>query len=346
MWAALARLRGPASARLALAMLAPLCACQRSEGEAEPGSRALYELERLSFVPPAACTLLPNSDLSLTRAIVIDRFEFTRADLAHYWPARARRAADLLADFRDGAVLDGPERADWPAWMDFHEAVELAALRGMRLPTPIEWLHVAVGRRDYQKPWGGPGREFFANTWVRQDGKDFSLNSPCKVGTYENGRSRPFGCYDLLGNVWEWVDGIVMPCIPAPEDRTGPPDDWAGSKASVLGGAYDTPWRPTYELDRTINQQRFHAQTLDKDTLGPSFGARMCADAEPYLWAAAERWGRGEDARARVRAVGLRWARDDALARAALKALLAELRARPGAPAGLAWLEEGVLAEP
>jgi hypothetical protein len=47
-----------------------------------------------------------------------------------------------------------------------------------------------------------------------------------------------------------------------------------------------------------------------------------------------------------VRAVGRRWSRDDALARAALRTLLAQLRARPGAPDALAWLEEGVLAEP
>jgi hypothetical protein len=47
-----------------------------------------------------------------------------------------------------------------------------------------------------------------------------------------------------------------------------------------------------------------------------------------------------------VRGVGRRWAQDDALARAALRNLLAQLRARTGAPEALAWLEEGVLAEP
>jgi hypothetical protein len=318
-----------------------LGACARAEA---PVARALFELERLSFVPPAACTLLPNSDLSLTRAIVIDRFELTRADLAHYWPDRERRVDSLV--FRDDAAQDAPDRADWPAWMDFHEAEELAALRGMRLPTPVEWLHVAVGRRDYQKPWGGPGREFFANTIVRQEGKDHSLGTPCNVGTYENGRSRPFGCYDLLGNVWEWVDGVVLGNISAVEDGNGLVDDYAGTKASVLGGAYDTPWRPTYELDRSINRQRFHAQTLHKRTLGPSFGARMCADAGPYLWTASGRWGSGEEVRSRVRAVGRRWAQDDALGRAALRTLLSELRARAEAPEALAWLEEGVLAEP
>src|SRR5262249_47206847 len=189
-----------------LALLSVLAACAQS-GERE--SRALHELERLAFVPPAECSLWPNSDLSLTRAIVFDRFEFTRADLRYYWPDRPSRAQTIRWQTDPG--LDSPERADWPAPLDFYESAELAQQRGMRLPTSKEWLHVAVGGpRDYQVPWGGSGREFFANTVVLQGGEDYSLRSPCSVGTFENGKSQPFGCYDLLGNVWEWVDGIVL----------------------------------------------------------------------------------------------------------------------------------------
>ena len=318
-----------------------LAACEEA---GEHGSRALHELERLTFVPPADCHLWPNTDLSLTRAIVFDRFEFTRADLRHYWQERRSRAESIL--WQTDPALDAPERASWPAPLDYHEAQELAALRGMRLPTAKEWLHVAVGRKDYQKPWGGSGREFFANTVVVQDGEDFSLKSPCNVGTFENGKSQPFGCYDLLGNVWEWVDGIVRGYVAAWEPEVDELASYSGTMTCVMGGAFDTSWRPTYELDRTINEQRFHARREDKNTLGPSFGARMCADAEPYLWSRAPLWGSGSAARARVVAVGRRWAQDDPLARAALRALLPEMRTRPGAPAALSWLEEGVLAEP
>ena len=76
-------------------------------------------------------------------------------------------------------------------------------------------------------------------------------------------------------------------------------------------------------------------------------GARMCADAERYLWEKAGEWGSGggggESTRARVTAVGRRWARDPT-ARDGLLALLKELRTRPGAPAALAWLAEGARA--
>lgn len=321
-----------------LALLPLLAACANSDA---PESRALFELERLVYVPPAACTLWPNTDLSLEQAILFDRFEFTRADLQHYWPDRPSRARSLT--WSTDSALDGPERADWPAFVDFDEAVELAGLRGMRLPRPAEWLHVAVGRRGYQNPWGGSGREFFANTVVLRDGEDFSLKSPCSVGTYENGRSRPFGCYDLLGNVWEWADGIIagFESVPFPEHGPDAGTLLAGSKRTILGGAFDTRWRPTFELDRRLNRQLFHARLVERKTLSPSIGVRMCADAAPYLWSAATAWGEGDRARARVRAVARLWSRDDT-ARASLKGLLSELRRRPGAHPGLGWLEEGV----
>jgi len=322
-------------------LAALLAACAHEEA----GTRALCELERLTFVPADECILWPAFDLSLTRAIVFDRFEFTRADLHHYWPDRPSRAQSVR--WHSDVALDSPEHGAWPAPLDFHEASELAELREMRLPTPQERLHVAIGgRRTYPKPWGGSGREFFANTVVQQDGEDFSLKSPCSVGTFENGKSQPFGCYDLLGNAWEWVDGIVRGCVPSEDPGEDELDDMGGSMTCVMGGAYDTRWRPTYELDRAINKQRFHARREDKRTLGPSFGARMCAEAELYLWAQAARWGSSGVARERVRAVGRRWAEEDALARSSLRALLVELRARPGAQQGLAWLEEGVLAAP
>jgi hypothetical protein len=326
-----------------LALAQAQIACARGE---DSGSRALYELERLSFVPAASCELPPNGDLtlSLPRSIVFDRFEFTRADLRHYWPERVSRAAAL--PWSTDAAQDEASRNDWPASVDFFEAKELAEARGMRLPRPEEWLHVAVGRVGYTSPWGS-GREFFANTILLQEGQDFSLKSPCAVGTYENGRSRPFGCYDLLGNVWEWVDGVVLGCDPPAEQGLAAElDDGQGTLTSIVGGAFDSRWRKTFEFDREWSRLRFHARRVDKRTLSPSIGVRMCADAEAYFWARAPAWGEGPGAAERVRFVGARWVHEDVRARAALKALLEAMRARAGAPSQLRWLSEGVESEP
>jgi hypothetical protein len=324
--------------------LAPLL-CAACGAHDEPATRALYELERLSFVRPGRCSL-PGSDLSLARALVFDRFEATRADARHYGLEREPADASL---WQEDAAHDAPERGDWPAFLDFHGAEALAAARGMRLPTPQEWLYVALGGRDYKTPWGGLGRQFFANTLVFDaDGVNFSLKQPCNVGSYENGKSKPFGCYDLLGNVWEWVDGVVLGFEAAARDGKVNSyfDDDSRAFASVMGGAYDTLWRPTYEFDPSAGVQRFHARRLDKRARGPSIGVRLCADAEAYFVAQASAWGADEAAHARVAAVGRAWAQDDPQARPHLRTLLAELRGRPGAALGLAWLEEGVLSEP
>jgi hypothetical protein len=329
-------------------MAASLLACSPPPS---PGSRELQELERLAFVPPARCLLVevsppPFADRSMDRAIVFDRFEFTRGDLAHYWPDREARARALA--WQSDLARDAPERSDWPAMLDFHEARELAALRGMRLPTPREWTHVAVGRRDFAVPWGGRGAELWANTRDMAP-QSTTLRSPTPVGTFENGKSRPFACYDLLGNVWEWVDGVV-PGIESSSDLdlADELDDALGSETCVMGGAFDSAQVSTWWLDSTNRRTlRFHARKIDKRTLSPSIGARMCADAEAYLLSHAARWGADGDARRRVRSVGGRWS-EDALARAALGEILDRLLAEadPDALRPLGWLREGVVGSP
>src|SRR5262249_55473834 len=214
---------------------------------------------------------------------------------------------------------------------------------------------VAVGPQGLKTPWGRSG--LFANTWVIDPDADFSLNSPCNVGTYENGKSIPYECYDLIGNVREWVDG-VLPGYGLPifgdiaDDLNSPKTEaflfWGltATDASLLGGAFNGPLQPIYQLDPNRDYPlRFNAIVRDKHTLSPAFGVRMCADADAYLWAHAASWGTGEDAHRRVRGVGRRWAESTALARDALRRLLAELRARPAAPPALAWLEEGAAAQ-
>jgi hypothetical protein len=318
------------SALLGALLLLAGGACARPDAEA---TRALYELERLTYVASGTCQLEGDTDLSLPRGLVFDRFEVTRADFAHYFGARARERRE---EFVSEAALDRPERADWPAFFTFHEGAELGTMRGMRLPTPREWLHVAVGRRGNQQPWGGAGRKYFANTLVSDAaGRDFSLDLPSRVGTFENGVSRPFGCYDLLGNVWEWVDGLVLPIDGTRDDL----EDYGGRRASILGGAYNSKWQETHVFK---GERRFHARTMHKNELAPWIGGRMCAEAEVYLWEKADEWGSDPAAAQRVAAVARRWAENDALARAELRTLLAELGGRPGAPAGIEWLARGL----
>ena len=260
----------------------------------------------------------------------MDRFESTRGDWLAYDEAGARAAARRLPG-SPLARLDESSR-DLPAFLSFDEASALAARRGMRLPTPREWLHLAVGRRSLVYPYGGlRSQKSWANTL------ELGYGAPTPVGTFENGRSRRFDCYDLLGNVWEWVDGVVLGYLDFPEvPELEAWDELTGDRlASVMGGAFDSRTRRTFGR----SPLRLHAMVLDRATLRPSIGARMCADAETYLWRSAGRWGEGKLAHARVAAVGARWART--IGRNSLLGFLEPLLKREGTPRALTWLVEG-----
>lgn len=319
----------------ALAALVLALACSGSAGEAQHASRALLELERLSFVPAGPSRLEgfggPYSDCSLEEALVVDRFEFTRGDWLHYDPEGARASAALFPDWPLASLEGAAEYL--PAFLSFAQASEIARARGMRLLSAKEWVHVAAGRRSLVYPYGGlQPQQSWANTL------ELGYGAPTPVGTFESGKSRRFDCYDLLGNVWEWVSDIVPGYWETHATVSWQPIEGDGL-ACVMGGGFDSLSRRTFGR----YPLQFHAMLLDRSTISCAIGARMAAPADDYLWEMAGRWGRGEEVRARVRTVGKRWSSTSGTE--LVLPWLQELAARPGAPVALSWLAEGA-AEP
>lgn len=69
----------------------------------------------------------------------------------------------------------------------YHQAKSLCAKRGMRLPTPSEWYEAALG--------------------TPADARCNIDSSGASTGYTECVSHR--GAYNMVGNVWEWVDGTV-----------------------------------------------------------------------------------------------------------------------------------------
>jgi formylglycine-generating enzyme required for sulfatase activity len=128
-----------------------------------------------------------------------------------------------------------PDRGEYPVnYIDWFRANAYCAWAGKRLPTPQEWERATRGDVGFTYPWGEDpltcehahqGRGQIFDACLDYGGL---ANRPIEVGSYVAGVS-PYGLFDTLGNVKEWVD--------IREDRSILPGD--ADKALARGGSYN-----------------------------------------------------------------------------------------------------------
>lgn len=117
------------------------------------------------------------------------------------------------------------------------QAMALCARAGKRLPSPGEWYRAALGTPDSTN--GGKQGCVLGR---------IGMSQAEKTGVHEECVSS-FGAYDMVGNVWEWVDANVVDGVFG--GRTLPPDGYiteadtdgvpsqtGTSSSAVFGGDY------------------------------------------------------------------------------------------------------------
>lgn len=260
------------------------------------------ELEALAFVPEGETRkALTPIDAGASEDLLVDRFEVTWA----MWDRVLGDAAPgAVAPFRpDG---DAPEALTSPReWLEeapavgmtLSEARTFAASRSMRIPTFDEWMYCALGQRGRRAPAGSPQRGS-ANT------AELGVARATPVGAFESGRTPDHGIYDLLGNVWEWIDAPPDPARgwSTIDVETRPEEAVSRAEAWCLGGSFLTPERPTYTAGRVCLALEVAAGHRASD-----LGLRCVVGAEEYLRGLPAGETLSGPERERIARVGQRW---------------------------------------
>jgi iron(II)-dependent oxidoreductase len=176
--------------------------------------------------------------------------ESTNACLPLYW--RHDASGWRRRDFNHWVPLE-PDRPI--VHVNWYEADAYCRWAGRRLPTEAEWEVAAAGGADGRArrrfPWGDdPAKAMPAQV----DGYGLGC---CDVAGFPGGDS-PFGCRQMIGNVWEWTSDHFAPY---PGFQVDPyreySQPWFGTHKVLRGGAWTTrrrllrnTWRNFYKPDR------------------------------------------------------------------------------------------------
>jgi iron(II)-dependent oxidoreductase len=214
-------------------------------------------------VEPFRISAAPVTNAQFVEFVEDGGYRTRRHWTKHGWEWRRREKTEAPLFWRKRGAVWHEQRFDrlrpLEPWhpvlhVNWHEAKAFCAWAGRRLPTEAEWEFAAAIDRDGRKrlfPWGDepPTPE--------RTNLDYGRRGTVDVRALPAGDS-PWGCRQMIGNVWEWVEDTFGPYPgfePDPYREYSQP--YFGKKKVLKGGCWATrsslirnTWRNFYKHQR------------------------------------------------------------------------------------------------
>ncbi|HET7088232.1 MAG TPA: bifunctional serine/threonine-protein kinase/formylglycine-generating enzyme family protein [Anaerolineae bacterium] len=179
----------------------------------------------------------------------IDAVEVTVAQFARFASAWGDVTdAEKKGDATTWRAANTPDRQRFPVnRVSWNDAAAFCRWYGKRLPTEAEWELAAKGFTENIYSWGNAFDRNRANTQER------GVGQPIAVASLPN--SGPFGAYDMIGNVWEWVADWYGGDYYGVSPSVNPQGPASGLERVVRGGSFKSDGeRATTTIRRKASQ--------------------------------------------------------------------------------------------
>lgn len=84
-------------------------------------------------------------------------------------------------------------------FVSWYDAQAFAKWANCQLPSEVEWEKALRGDDGREFPWGDIWRDNYCNS------SEAGIGTTSPVGLFSPQGDSPYGCVDMLGNVWEWT---------------------------------------------------------------------------------------------------------------------------------------------
>jgi eukaryotic-like serine/threonine-protein kinase len=153
----------------------------------------------------------PVRVVTFAEGYFLGRYETTWLQYLAFCDATGRRKPSRQIEWRDvggSAFVGGGEHPVFNvSWLD---AVAYCRWAGLRLPSEAEWEYGARGPKSTAWPWGEAEPNGTLLNAGGEGGRGDGFKYIAPRGSFPSGASL-FGCMDLAGNVYEWVQDTYVP---------------------------------------------------------------------------------------------------------------------------------------